>query len=263
MKYTAQHFHLHYIPKYRLLIRSDFLEDTMMVVDENQEVVAFYSYPSEFPDPAALKLLGLPFADVSISLPLESFTLVPSEVYSQRQVRQYHDFQEGKGIVQEYALSMEGITALYQYDHLLFKRWTAIFPQAKLFADFQIILALVQQHVLNTASVLGVHVKNKKVEIYVFQGGKLQLYHDFDVDTADDLHYFILNVRSTLGIMDLFDKVLLSGVAATDPFAHAVRSYAHELVFLQGTSALYAEDAAVQTKIESLHIIAEFPSCVS
>lgn len=263
MKYTAPHFHLHYIPQYRLLIKSDFLDDTMMIVDEKQEVVAFYNYASEAPDSEVLKLLGLPFADVSVNLPLESFTLVPSEVYSQRHMLHYQAFQDSKSTVQEYAVHALGITALYQYDRLLYKRWTAIFPQAKLFADFQIILTLVQQQAIGNALVLGLHVKNKKVEIYVFQEGKLQLYNDFDVATVVDLQYFILNVQNSLAITGLFEKVLISGVHTAHPFVTVARNYGSELIFLQGTSALHVEDTAIQAKVASLHIIAESPLCVS
>lgn len=235
----------------------------MMIVDEKQEVVAFYNYPSESPDSAALKLLGLPFADVSVSLPLESFTLVPSEVYSRHHMLHYQAFQDSKGMLQEYAVPSLGITALYQYDRLLYKRWTAIFPQAKLFADFQVILTLVQQQALGNTPVLGLHVKNKKVEIYVFQESELQLYNDFDVETAVDLQYFILNVRNSLGVTKPFEKVFISGVHTAHPFVDVARNYGSELIFLQGTSALYAEDTAVQAKVASLHIIAERPLCVS
>src|SRR5690606_40903706 len=71
-KYTSKNFHLHYIPQYTLLIKTDFLVDTLLVLDESNHVQVLYSYPANQPDGDAIKLLGLPFQHIFINVPVRS-----------------------------------------------------------------------------------------------------------------------------------------------------------------------------------------------
>ncbi len=265
MKYTAENFHLHYIPQYQLLIKSDFTTDTLIVLDELQEVQVLYSYPSQTPDADATKLLGLPFQDISISLPLQSFTLVPSEVYDSRHMAHYQEFVQEEQMNRTQAESIEGlgVTGVFQFDLLLHRRWSAIFPQAKFLADFQVVLATAQRYLLAVGQVLGIHVKDKQVDLFVFQGKELQFYNIFDVEQLADLQYFVLNVCNSLGLTGQFSQVLLSGVSAEHPFMAVAQRHGQTVQLMQPRVKLRSSDTEVQAFIRSLNLMADFRLCVS
>src|SRR5690606_34486458 len=121
MKYTSKNFHLHYIPQYKLFIKADFLKDTLLVVDESNEIQAMFSYPTNEPDAEAIKLLGLPFQQVFIGLPVQSLVFIPSEVYQANDQTLYQDFliDDHAERTRVYTLEHLEITACYQYDLLL------------------------------------------------------------------------------------------------------------------------------------------------
>lgn len=265
MKYTSNNFHLHYIPQYRLLIQSDFLEDTLLVLDESNEIQALYSYPSNNPDTEAAKLLGLPFQDVTISLPLQSLVFVPTEVYNSRDIEHYQDFMidENKTRTQTFHIEQLGITALYQYDLLLRNRWATLFPAARLLSDSQVMLSSLATDLPAQGTILGLHVKDKQVELFVFSAGTLQLYNIFDIETQDDLQYFILHVCNTLDIAARFDKVILSGIDSTHNFAHVAGQYTDVAEFFTPKTTVHTADETVEAKISSFNLLADYPTCVS
>ncbi len=265
MKYTAENFHLHYIPHYQLLIKSDFTTDTLIVLDESLEVQALYAYPSQTPDTDATKLLGLPFQDIAISLPLQSFTLVPSEVYDSRRMEHYQAFVQDEQLNRTQAEPINGldITGVFQFDLFLHKRWSAIFPQAKFLADFQVVLATAQRYLPETGQVLGIHAKDKQVDLFVFQGKELQFYNIFDVEQVADLQYFVLNVCKNLGLTDQFSQVLLSGVTAEHPFMAVAQRHGKTVQLMQAHVKLHSNEPALQAHINSLNLMADFRLCVS
>lgn len=265
MKYTSENFHLHYIPQYRLLIKSDFLEDTLLVLDDSNEVQALYSYPCDTPDPEAVKLLGLPFQHVAISLPLQSLAFVPSEVYSSRDLGHYQDFllDEQQGRTHTFQVEKYGITAVYQYDLLLQNRWAAILPEAKLLNDSQVVLQSIEAYIPSQGTILGIHVKDKQMELFVFIDGSFQLYNLFDIDNSEDLQYFVLNVCKTLELAPKFDKIILSGVGASHPYTRVAEKYSPVIEFLRSSTKISSGSATVQEEIESSNLLADYLECVS
>ncbi|WP_437919619.1 DUF3822 family protein [Sphingobacterium sp. LRF_L2] len=264
MNYTSKNFHLHYVSRYRLIIKSGFATDTLIVVDEDNEVQAFHSYPSEEPSIEATKLLGLPFQKIFIGLPLQSLVFIPSEVYNTEDREIYQEFLLDDKIERSYRCDIEnlGVTGYFQFDLLLLNRWQAIFPQANFMADFQVVLRDIQAYIPAEGTVLGVHVRDKQVELFVFIRERFQLYNIFDIETPDDLQYFILHVCRLLAISRI-DKILVSGIDAEHTFMEVLRQHAHTIEFVKSTLNLYSNDIDVVKEAQLLNILADFPLCVS
>ncbi|GHE41707.1 DUF3822 family protein [Sphingobacterium griseoflavum] len=265
MKYTAENFFLHYIPEYQLLIKSDFSTDTLIIVDKSQEVKALYSYPSDAPDAEATKILGLPFRNVSISLPLQSFTLVPSAVFDNRYLSTYQAFMQDDQLSRTHARTLDalGITGVFQYDLFLHKRWLGIFPQANFLAAFQVVLQAAQSYLSDTGNVLGIHLKDKQAEIFVFSGKELLLYNIFDVETGGDLQYFLLTICNSLEIQPQFSQVLLSGMAEAHPFVDLAQQYGQVVQAMQARTSMHSSNIAVESYLHSVNLMADFQTCAS
>ncbi|PRD56274.1 DUF3822 family protein [Sphingobacterium gobiense] len=265
MKYTSKNFHLHYIPQYKLFVKADFLEDTLIVVDESNEVQAMFSYPTNEPDAEAIKLLGLPFQYVFVSLPVQSLVFIPAEVYQEENHPLYQTFLIDDHVerTQVYTLDNLQITASYQYDLLLYNRWRAIFPHAKFAADFQFILTEVQTYIPMQGTVLGAHFNNTQVELFGFKNGKFLFYNVFDINNVDDLNYFVLTTCQAFDLPIRLHKILISGVNVEHEYSIALSHFANRTEFLQTQVDLYADDEDIAKEANKFNIIATALLCVS
>ena len=265
MKYTSKNFHLHYIPQYRLFVKADFLTDTLIVVDEANEVQAMFSYPTNEPDVEAIKLLGLPFEQVFINLPTQSLIFIPTEVYQEEDRSLYQNFLIDTHAERTRVHSLDNldITACYQYDLLLFNRWHALFPRARFVADFQLLLSEVQAYIPMQGEVMGAHFKDTQVELFAFKNGKLLFYNSFDIEQVDDLNYFVLTSCQAFDLHLKLHKVLLSGVAPGHPYAAALVHFGQRCEYMQGQTILQSEDEEVANELNKFPILADASLCVS
>ncbi|TYR33348.1 DUF3822 family protein [Sphingobacterium phlebotomi] len=264
MKYTSKNFHLHYIPQYKLFVKADFLEDTLIVVDESNDVQAMFSYPANEPDAEAIKLLGLPFQYVFITLPVQSLVFIPAEVYQEENHALYQAFllDEHEERTQVYTLDNLQIKACYQYDLLLYNRWRTIFPHAKFVADFKLLLGEVQAYIPMQGEVLGAHFNNTQVELFAFKNGKFLFYNVFDIQNVDDLNYFILTTCQAFGLHIKLPKILISGVDTEHQYSVALAHFANRIEFMQARTNLYADDESVEKEVNKFNFIADAPLCV-
>lgn len=265
MKYTSKNFHVHYIPQYKLFVKADFLEDTLIVVDESNEVQAMFSYPVNEPDADAIKLLGLPFQYVFISLPVESLVFIPAEIYQEENQPSYQTFLIDDHIdrTQVYTLDNLAITACYQYDLLLYNRWRAIFPHAKFVTDFQLLLGEVQAYIPMQGEVLGAHFNSTQVELFAFKNGKFLFYNVFDIQNVDDLNYFVLTTCQAFGLHIKLHKILISGVDAEHQYSVALAHFANRMEFMQARTGLRADDEHIEKEVNKFNFIVDAPLCVS
>jgi len=265
MKYTSKNFHLHYIPQYKLFIKADFLKDTLLVVDESNEIQAMFSYPTNEPDAEAIKLLGLPFQQVFIGLPVQSLVFIPSEVYQANDQTLYQDFliDDHAERTRVYTLEHLEITACYQYDLLLYNRWHAIFPDATFVSDFQLLLTNIQAHIPMQGEVLGAHFNDTQVELFAFKNGKFLFYNVLEIQNVNDLNYFILNTCRTFDLHIKLHKILLSGVDETHEYRTALTMFTNRIEFMDAQAVLHAADEDIVKQIRKLNLIADAPLCVS
>lgn len=265
MKYTSKNFHLHYIPQYKLFVKADFIKDTLIVVDESNEIQAMFSYPANEPDSEAIKLLGLPFQHVFISLPVQSLVFIPSEVYQEENQELYQRFLMDEHIERTYTHHLEnlGISVNYQYDLLLCNRWRAIFPHAKFVADFQLLLGEVQAYIPMQGEVLGAHFNDTQVELFAFKNGKFLFYKVFDIQQVDDLNYFVLTTCRAFNLQVKLHKVLISGIGEENMYSAALKQFANRVEFVQPQTDWSVADETIEKEILPFNFIADAASCVS
>lgn len=265
MKYTSKNFHLHYIPQYKLFIKADFLKDTLLVVDESNEIQAMFSYPANEPDAEAIKLLGLPFQQVFIGLPVQSLVFIPSEVYQADDQILYQEFLIDNDIERTHAHPLEHLefTACFQYDLLLHNRWHAIFPHATFVTDFQLLLGKIQAYIPMQGQVLGAHFNDTQVELFAFKNGKFLFYNLLEIHNADDLNYFVLNTCQTFGLHVKMHKILLSGIDEAHEYNAVLAPFANRLEFMDAQTVLHAADNEVMKQTRKLNLIIDAPLCVS
>lgn len=265
MKYTSKNFHLHYIPQYKLFIKAGFLEDTLLVVDGSNEIQALFSYASDEPDAEAIKLLGLPFQQVFIGLPVQSLVFIPTEVYQAENQENYQDFLMDTHTerTQIHALAHLEITACYQYDLLLYNRWHAIFPHATFITDFQLLLGEVQAYIPMQGEVLGAHFSDSQVELFAFKNGKFLFYNVFDIQNTNDLNYFVLTTCQAFGLHIRLHKILISGIDANHEYSDTLTSFGNRIEFMHAQTDLYAVNENVVKEARKLNFIADAPLCVS
>lgn len=263
MNYTAKNFQLHYLPSYKLLVKTDFLQDSLLILNAENELVAFYSYPSDSPDGEAVKLLGLPFQKVYINIPLQSMVLVPAEVYAEQDKDLYQTFQLDTHTerTKSTALASLGLMVCYQYDLLLHNRWRKIFPEAKFVTDFELVLDPVQSYVPMQGIVLGAHFRDMQVDLYCFVDGQFQLYNSFEIASADDLTYFILNLLQTMGIDRKVDKFIYSGIPSNHTFTTVFERFAEELLFLPARTAVACPEEVATEEFEALNLLFDAHLC--
>ena len=263
MKYTSQSFNLHYISQYKLFIKADYLRDTLIVVDEMNMVQAMFSYTVNEPDTEAIKLLGLPFQNIFISLPVESLVFIPTEVYDAEDMPSYQTFLLDDRVdrTKVYQLDNLDITSCYQYDLLLYNRWFAIFPNANFVADFQLLLSEVQAYIPLQGEVLGAHFNDTQVELFAFKNGKLQFYNVFDMQNTNDLNYFVLTTCQAFGLHIKLDKVLISGIEAEHPYSIALQDFSNRIELMQAHTHLDIDDQSVATVLNKYNFIADAALC--
>lgn len=265
MKYTSKNFHLHYIPQYKLFINTDFLEDTLIVTDEDNHVMTVFSYPSNEPDVEAVKLLGLPFQHVFVGLPVQSLVFIPTAVYQEEQSDLYQQFLSDGNAARTHTYKFDNleVTACYQYDMLLFNRWRTIFPHAKFTADFQLLLREVQKHIPMQGEVLGAHFNTTQVALFGFKDGKFLFYNTVDILNVDDLNYFVLATCQSFGLQIKLHKVLLSGVDKNHPYSKALDALAHRIEYMEPNTSLQVDEEDLKQVLDRFNLVTDAPLCVS
>lgn len=264
MKYTSKNFHLHYIPQYKLLIKTGLIEDTLLVLDENNEVQVLQSYPSNQPDSEATKLLGLPFQKVFITLALQGLVFIPTEVYNENDSSLYQHFLPDENVSRTQKVNIESIdvSACYQFDLLVHNKWKVIFPNAQFVPNFTILLEQVQAHIPLQGEVFGIHVSDNQAELFAFKNGKFQFYQIFDIYSKNDLNYFILNTCKSIGISPKMNRILISGLASDHEYTSLLKGFSENLLFINPTTTVRSEDERINEKLKSFNILIDSQLCV-
>lgn len=264
MKYTSKNFHLHYIPQYTLLIKTGDIEDTLVVLDENSEVLVFQSYPSSQPDSEAAKLLGLPFQKVFITLALQGLVFIPSEVYNENDRSLYQQFLPDENISRTNMVNIDSIdvSGCFQFDLMIHNKWKAIFPEATFVPNFYVVLQQVQAHIPLHGEVFGIHMNDNQAELFAFKNGKFQFYQIFDVQSENDLNYFILNTCKSIGLAPKMNKILISGIAPDHKYISLLKEFTTNLVFISATNEVHAANEQLSEKLNSFNILIDSSICV-
>ena len=264
MNYTAEDFHLQYISTYNLYVQSDLIYDHLLVMDQDKQVLVYMKYDNLAPSPEATRLLSLPFAKVYISLPHQHLVWVPSEVYEATDKSIYLDYFEDSNLdnILSKEIAFVGATALYQMDLFLLNRWKKLFPEANFIPNFELVLKQASNEITSVGQTLGFHLYDNQADIYLFQDGEMRIYNTFEVETEDDLSYFLLNIYRNFDIKEKVDKILLSGSNRDSQISKRLANYGNTLVLLDSNEKWIVTDEAVLENLESLNILKDSALCV-
>lgn len=262
MNFISEDFHLHYISNYSLYIQSDFINDYLVVVNEENEVLVYMTYDNLEPSQEATKLLSLPFSQVCIGLPHQNLVWVASEVYDETEQDLYKDyFVDSNQILSKEIVGLD-IVGLYQYDLLMYNRWKNLFPEAIFTPNFEVILRQAQPQIPIRGEVLGVHVYDSQADIFLFLDGELKLYNTFEVSIPDDLSYFVLNLFKNFNLTGKVQKTILSGVDGDSEWGHRLLHYTDTLVVSKAKNKWTVQNAEIAKVLDRLNVLVDSGVCV-
>lgn len=264
MKYTSANFQIHYLSSYTLLVKTDFIHDTLIVLDKEREIQVFHIYPSNEPDGDAMKLLGLPFQNVYVMLPSQSTVFIPEEVFRAEELDTYQAFllDENKNRTEIHTLDNMNITACYQYDMLLHNRWKNIFPNAVFFTPFQAVLGQIQTHVPLQGTVLGVHFTDVQMDIYAFVNGQFKAYQSFEISNSNDLNYFVLTFCQAFYISLPVQKIVVSGIELEHTYALSLKQFTKQITLISEQAYWKVDDVEVGRSLTEYQGTLDFVLCV-
>lgn len=264
MNYTSEDFHLQYISRYTLYVHSDIIYDHLVVVDQDKQVLVYMKYDNIAPTAEAIKILSLPFAQVFIAVPHQHLVWVPTEIYRDTEKSLYLDyFAEAKEEhILEKSIDFLSATALYQFDLFLLNRWRKVYAQAHFVPMFEVILTQIKPHILQEGTTLGVHLYDNQADICLFLNGEMHIYNTFEIDSANDLSYFVLNIFQNFDLKNQVDRILLSGAIEKSEIVNRLLQYTTELNLLNSTVQWEVTEQTINKELESLNILKDSALCV-
>lgn len=262
MNYSSPDFKIQYISTYSLYISSDYTRDQLVVIDSDNRVLVLITYDSAQPSQDAAKLLSLPFPDVYIALPHQNLVWVPTEVFEKSDINDFTPFFESTDAILSKGFGTLNVTALYQFDLLLFNRWKKIFAEAKFVPVFEVIVKQSQPQIPIQGGVLGMHVYDSQIDLFLFVNGNFKFYNTFEVATVDDMSYFVLQLFKNFGIEGKIGKILLSGADLQSTWAHRLALYTEDLEVVKAKSRWVASSEEISDAVGDFNMLADSILCV-
>lgn len=255
MNYISNQFNIQLIPSYTLLIHAGFVTDLLAVVDQQRQLRVFMEYAAEKPETEAMKMLSLPFKKVKVVIPQESFSFIPSELFEEEKLPVYASYLSDENPSHVYFQRIEslGVTVVYQFDLLLLNRWKSIFPECQLIPEFRMVLEQVQSKIPIHGHVLGAHFSKQQVDLYLFVNGQIQIYNSFEINSIDDLSYYILNIYNEFNIDEKVDKLIVSGLGITEGYLQRLSNYTHQLERIHMTAEVHVPADALELELDPFH----------
>lgn len=263
MNYISDDFHLHYIPSYILYVQSDLQYDHLVVVNDQNEVLVYMTYDNESPTMEAAKILSMPFQQVFVSLPHQSLVWIPTEVFDPNEVNLYADYFVDNRIdrIEYKNIESFGITALYQIESTLYNRWRNLFTEATIVPSFEAILDHAYRNIDNALELLGVHIYGNQVDMFLLVNGEMRIYNTFEIQTVDDLSYFILSIFKNFAIEGKLQKILLSGASKDSEWGQRLSFYTKQLYEMKASIVWKSDNSEVVEAIKRLNLLGDLAVC--
>lgn len=263
MNYISEDFRLHYIPSYTLYIQSELHQDHLVVVDSEQNVLVYISYDNADPSVEASKILSMPFEKVFVNLPHQSLLWIPTEVFDSSELHLYSDYfldnREGK--INFIEIRNQGVTALYQIESTVLSRWRNIFPSAIIKPVFLKVLDQAFQYIDYAVELLVVHLYGSQADISLFVNGEIRLYNTFEIQTPDDLSFFVLGIMKNFAIEGKVQKAVLSGATNDSEWGQRLGTYTKQLVEMKASSSWNTTNKEVEKALKGLNTLADLALC--
>jgi hypothetical protein len=235
MNYISGDFHLHYIPSYTLYVQSDLHRDHLVVVGTENDVLVYITYDNEKPSLEATKILSMPFEKVYVSLPHQSLLWIPTE--------------------------NQGVTALYQIEATLMNRWRSIFPSAMILPSFSAVLGQAFRNIDYAVELLTVHIYGNQADIFLFVNSEIRLYNTFEIQTPDDLAYYVLSIMKNFAIEGKVQKIMLSGAPKDSEWGDRLSIYTKQLEEMKSTYSWKSYNSKVSQAIKNLNTLVDLSIC--
>lgn len=263
MSFISVDFHLHYLASYTLYIQTDFINNHLVVLNAENEVLVYFHYDNLQPSQEVMKFLSYPFTNVIVGMPQQSLVWVPQEVFDPSDKALYAPYFVDENLDNILVKDVDtlNVVALYQFDQLLMNRWRTIFPEVKFVPNFEILVHQAGEHITSEGEVLGIHVYDQQVDLFLFIGGEFKLYNTFEVATPDDLSYFVISVLKNFSLQGKVQKVLLSGVEENSDWATRLNTYTDNLILLEPKTTWSSSDLEVKKALVPLNILADTGLC--
>lgn len=264
MNFISVDFHLHYLASYTLYVQSDFINNYLVVLSEENEVLVYLHYDNLQPTAEVVKFLSYPFTNVIVGMPQQNLVWVPTDVFDVSEKYMYAPYFLDDNLDNILVKRNDdlGVIALYQYDAFLYNRWTKIFPDAKFVPNFGVFMQQAEVHISVVGEVLGVHIYDNQVDMFLFVNNEFKLYNSFEISTPDDLSYFIVSILKNFSLTAGLGKIVVSGVDHESEWADRLVKYTNELVFLEPKTAWTSTNIEVKSALASLNILADTGLCV-
>ena len=263
MNYIAEDFHLHYIPSYTLYVQSDLHRDHLVVVGPENNVLVYIAYDNENPSMEASKMLSMPFENVFVSLPHQSLIWVPTEVFDPSEMYLYTDYflDTRKDQIEFQYIENQGVTALYQIESTLSNRWKNMFPQAIILPSFSAVLSQAFRNMDFAVELLGVHIYGNQVDLFLYVNSEIRIYNTFEIQTPDDLSYFVLMIIKNFSIEGKIQKVLLSGASKDSEWGQRLSFYTKQLDEMESIHKWKITDKNVHQAVKRLNTLSDLALC--
>jgi hypothetical protein len=263
MNYISSDFHLHYIPSYTLYVQSNLYNDHLVVIGADNEVLVYIVYDNENPSLEATKILSFPFEKVYVSLPHQSLVWVPSEVFNADELELYTDYfvDNRKEKIEYKSIESLGITALYQVESTLQNRWRNMFAHANITPSFSAVLSQAFNNIDCDLELLCVHIYGSQADLFLFVNGEMRIFNTYEIQTPDDLAYYVLSIMKNFAIECKFQKILLSGASKDSEWGSRIQIYTKQLEEMKSTYNWTVHNKKVAESIRGLNTLADLAIC--
>lgn len=231
MNFTSSRYHLNFLAKYKLLIKTDYEEEHLLVLDEDNEVMRYIQHQKRTPEEDALKLLSLPFGQVKLFVPTQSNILTPIELYQDDYKAYYQQFLIKDSIDTQYTYQSDeyGVVFSYELDEWLLSSWDKVYSDIEIIPEFQVVLDLIQDR-LSNGLVLNIHEFDNKVDFYLFKDRQMLLYNSFEIRDESDLHFYLLHLLQLSGNGGRkFGRIMISQEKGQLPIEKVALSFCDDL----------------------------------
>lgn len=261
MNYISKAFQIQYLSYYKLYILSGHQEELLMVMDDADSIQALLCYPSEAPSAEATKLLALPFREVTVVLPQHNVSFIPKEIYREEEKTLYTEYliNRNDGEMQSVDLEDFQVTALFQYDSLLWKRWYSLYPEARFVPTFVPLFSKAGDTKRSSGHELLIHIEGGQVHFLLTAYEAFKFYNVFHASTWEDIAYYTLKLAENFGL-EKIGKILLSGITPTSEYAERLKSFADEVTVWQHG---FQENDVQLEHVSHLNLIHNCRLCVS
>lgn len=247
INFTDKDFKWHNSGACQLFIHLDAASYSFAIVDQEQDhlnvlVKKYFGQSSEtfsaFDRLEILKaendVINLAYARVKISVEAKAFTFVPEELYTETDFASYSKFigaepESGFITADIQPFGIKNITAV---ESDLENNLRQAFRNPLIFSQANPFISGVNQLVKNgNQSQLFLNFNRHCFEAAVIQGDTLAFYNIFDISTADEFNYYILNLISQLSI-DRSLSVTVAGEISTEmDLYQRVEKYFGQIIF--------------------------------